>query len=99
MGLLDDTRANVAELACRLTDQQILILKEIKDNTWAPITKIVQRLSKEQSLPLSSLTWSYKRLKLLALIDCGNAQNKGATARLTKMGEEVVRLVYDEDEE
>lgn len=55
-----------------LTDKQILILREVEQNEGTTITSLVNKLSRENKIPLSTLKLNARILKDLGLISNGS---------------------------
>ena len=68
-----------------MNEKQLLILKELaKNGHYVTVTNLLQSLSRKTGIALSTLRWNVKKLKRLGLIQCGDKNNKGVPAKLTK---------------
>ena len=69
---------------------QILLLSFAKSNSLA-ISSLLNRISREEKIPLSTLKLNARILKDLGLIECGNSH----PARLTQLGEFLASIISD----
>lgn len=77
-----------------LNQKQILILREISKSTGETATTLLSRLSKESSLPLSTLKLNLKKLKTLDLV----LHEDSKPIRLTPSGKLILRVVGDRND-
>ena len=75
-----------------VNQKQVLILKEISKNTGETATTLLARLSKESSLPLSTLKLNLQKLKSLGLV----LHEDSKPVRLTPSGKLVLKVVGEE---
>lgn len=72
-----------------LNKNQILLLKKIKTNSKFTITALIETVSRENKVPVSTLKLNAKILKNLGLIEFGNSHG----VKLTSSGVLILNLM------
>ena len=72
-----------------LNKNQLLILENVKNNTNLSITSLLERISREVKIPISTLKLNSKILRELDLIDFGNSH----AAKLTESGQAILKIM------
>lgn len=66
--------------------KQLSYLPKIVENNGLIYYKLIDKLSKEQGTPKSTVRWNIKKLKDAGLITAGDRENKGVPVNLTEKG-------------
>lgn len=74
-----------------LTDKQVLLLKEIENNSTKTITSLSTKLSNKLKIPLSTLKLNSRLLKEFDLIEFETFE----PVKLTKTGRIVLKIISD----
>ena len=90
---VDDLRNLILRI---LNDNQLLVLNAIAERQQS-LTSLLNRLSKEYEIPLSTLKLNARKLRELNLISYGNIHTK-RKAQLKTLGKFIVRLMLDAPE-
>ena len=60
---------------------------------YITVTNLVEVLSRNYSIPASTLRWNIKKLVELNLITAGNSKNKGIPVELTDSGKFICKFL------
>ncbi|MEM3550282.1 MAG: hypothetical protein QXN87_03525 [Candidatus Bathyarchaeia archaeon] len=66
--------------------KQLSYLPKIVENNGLIYYKLIDKLSKEQGTPKSTVRWNIKKLKDAGLITAGDRENRGVPVNLTEKG-------------
>ena len=79
----------------RLTKKQRMLLRWLSEeySEETVYTTLIERISKDLSIPKSTVRWNLRGLRDAGLISAGTRENKGIPARLTDKGRIVAEYV------
>ena len=86
-------------LSRSISKKQILILNEVDNNRGMVVTNLINKLSKENNLPESTLRWNINQLKKQDLIISGDCNSKGTPISLTKTGLILLKIIRGDKNE
>jgi DNA-binding transcriptional ArsR family regulator len=70
----------------RITMKQLNLLSKIEENEGLLYYQLIDKLSKEQKLPKSTVRWNLTKLREAELIVAGDKKRKGVPVELTEKG-------------
>jgi predicted transcriptional regulator len=71
----------------------------LKNNgKYITVTNLVENISKNYSIPASTLRWNIKKLRDFEFIECGDENNRGIPAKITEMGLSILSIIQRGDE-
>jgi len=74
----------------RLNTKQLKLLSEIERNEGLLYYQLINKLSREQGLPKSTVRWNLNKLREAKMVITGDKNNKGIPVKLTKRGKMLV---------
>ena len=87
------TKALKSLLAKALNKNQILLLKEIANNSKHSITSLISKISKEKGNANSTLRYNAHILSNFGLIKSGITDKKGVACKITSAGEVILSIL------
>ena len=91
--ILSDLSSLKKILIKALTKKQVLLLKEVENNSTKTITSLINKLSRTSKIPLSTLKLNARMLKHLGLIEYTNSN----PVVISEAGRIVLKLVEGND--
>ncbi|MEM2914002.1 MAG: hypothetical protein QW265_00565 [Candidatus Bathyarchaeia archaeon] len=76
----------------RLSKKQLRLLSGVKNKEGLLYYRLIQILSREFSMPTSTVKWNLNRLRELDTIVTGNKNNKGVPVRVTLKGKMLLKI-------
>jgi len=76
----------------RLTKKQLKLLSGIMDKEGLLYYQLIEILSREFSMPMSTVKWNLSRLRELKIIIAGDKNNKGIPVRITLKGKMLLEI-------
>lgn len=76
----------------KLTKKQIKLLNRIKDKEGILYYQLIEKLSKELSIPTSTVKWNLNKLRNLGIIITGDKNNKGVPVKITSKGKILLKI-------
>jgi DNA-binding transcriptional ArsR family regulator len=76
----------------RLTKKQLKLLSGIMDKEGLLYYQLIEILSREFSMPMSTVKWNLSRLRELKIIIAGDKNNKGIPVRITLKGKMLLKI-------
>lgn len=83
-------RAIILLARASLKEKQLRLLCKLEEFEGLLQYRVVEKISLEEGIPLSTVRWNLARLKSAGLIMAGDKENKGIPVHLTSEGQVIV---------